>query len=60
MCWGFIGVWLMAGEAHVVTVAVRNENFAGWASGEVADRGFRAGQRDFEQAEVTLEVRRLQ
>ena len=53
---GFIGVWLMAGEAHVVTVAVRNE-FRRMGIGERLLIAAIELARDFEQAEVTLEVR---
>lgn len=54
---GFIGVWLMVGEAHIVTIAVREE-----------DRRRGVGERlliaciemalSFDQEVVTLEVRR--
>ena len=53
---GFVGVWLMVGEAHIVTVAVR-ERYRRMGIGE---RLFIASvelARDFEQAVVTLEVR---
>ena len=53
---GFIGVWLMVGEAHIVTVAVRDE----FRRGGIGERLLIATIEmalDYDQDLVTLEVR---
>lgn len=54
---GFIGLWLMVGEAHVVTVAVR-ESFRRLGIGERLLIAALEMARGFEQEVVTLEVRK--
>ncbi len=53
---GFIGVWLMVGEAHIVTVAVRDE----YRRMGIGERLLIAGVEmalEYDQELVTLEVR---
>jgi ribosomal-protein-alanine N-acetyltransferase len=53
---GFIGVWLMVGEAHIVTVAVRNE----YRRMGIGERLLIAGvelAQEYDQELLTLEVR---
>jgi len=54
---GFIGVWLMAGEAHIVTFAVR-EAYRRMGIGERLLSACIEMAIDAEQEAVTLEVRR--
>ena len=53
---GFVGVWLMVGEAHIVTVAVR-EHYRRMGIGERLLIASVELARDAEQEVVTLEVR---
>ena len=53
---GFVGVWLMVGEAHIVTVAVR-EQYRRMGIGERLLIASVELARDAEQEVVTLEVR---
>ena len=54
---GFIGLWLMIGEGHIVTVAVR-ERYRRMGIGERLLLECIDQARDFAQEVVTLEVRR--
>lgn len=54
---GFIGLWLMVGEAHIVTVAVR-ERFRRMGIGERLLIAALEMARGYEQEVVTLEVRK--
>jgi len=53
---GFIGLWLMVGEAHIVTVAVR-ESYRRMGIGERLLIAAIELARDYSQEVVTLEVR---
>jgi ribosomal-protein-alanine N-acetyltransferase len=53
---GFIGVWLMAGEAHIVTVAVR-EHYRRMGIGERLLIAAVELAMEYDQEVVTLEVR---
>jgi ribosomal-protein-alanine N-acetyltransferase len=53
---GFIGVWLMVGEAHIVTVAVRDEERRR-GIGERLLLACIEMARDYDQEVITLEVR---
>ena len=53
---GFIGVWLMVGEAHIVTVAVRDE-YRRMGIGERLLIACIELAQEHDQALVTLEVR---
>jgi len=53
---GFIGLWLMVGEAHIVTVAVR-ERYRRMGIGERLVIAALELAQDAEQDEATLEVR---
>lgn len=53
---GFVGVWLLADEAHIVTVAVR-EDYRGRGIGELLLIAGIALAREHRQAQVTLECR---
>jgi ribosomal-protein-alanine N-acetyltransferase len=53
---GFIGVWLMVGEAHVVTVAVREE-YRRMGIGERLLISAIEQAAEYDQESVTLEVR---
>lgn len=53
---GFVGVWLMVGEAHIVTVAVR-EAYRRIGIGERLLIAATEMSRDYDQEVLTLEVR---
>ncbi len=53
---GFVGVWLLADEAHIVTVAVR-EDYRGRGIGELLLIAGIELAREQRQAQVTLECR---
>jgi ribosomal-protein-alanine N-acetyltransferase len=54
---GFIGIWLMAGEAHIVTVAVR-EDYRRMGVGERLLIACIEMATEYDQEVVTLEVRK--
>ncbi len=53
---GFGGLWLMAGEAHITTIAVR-EQYRRWGLGEMIFIGLVEKARQLQATMITLEVR---
>ena len=53
---GFAGLWLMAGEAHVTTIAVR-EKYRRWGLGELLLIGLIQEAQKLKASLITLEVR---
>jgi ribosomal-protein-alanine N-acetyltransferase len=54
--WGFAGIWLMAGEAHLINIAVREEH-RGCGIGELLLIGILQVVQHLRASIVTLEVR---